>query len=251
MLSNRHFKDQVWEQFARMAKGLANPKRMELLDLLAQCPRTVDALAKLTGMPIANTSQHLQVLKGSALVQAERKGTFVVYRLATPEVEDFLTSFRRLGEAQIAEIAQLTQTFLKGRDLLEVVDQEALVNRVKHQEVVLLDVRPEVEYQTGHIPGAISVPLAELKRRISSLPRDHEVVAYCRGPYCVLAVEAVAMLRKHGIKAIRLEDGVQDWRTRGFPIAVGQDFTPPCEALGHQPALSKPADHMVAPGETP
>lgn len=227
MLSNRHFKDQVWEQFARMAKGLANPKRMELLDLLAQCPRTVDALAKLTGMPIANTSQHLQVLKGSALVQAERKGTFVVYRLATPEVEDFLTSFRRLGEVQIAEVGQLTRTFLKERHLLEVVDQDALVDRVRHQEVVLLDVRPEEEFQTGHIPGAISVPLAELKRRISSLPKGHEVVAYCRGPYCVLAVEAVELLRKHGIKATRLEDGVQDWRTRGFPIAVGQDSAPP------------------------
>lgn len=224
MLSNRHFKDQVWEQFARMAKGLANPKRMELLDLLVQCPRTVDALAKLTGMPIANTSQHLQVLKGSALVRAERKGTFVVYRLAAPEVEAFLTSFRRLGEVQIAEVAQLTQTFLKERHMLEAVDQDALVDRVRRQEVVLLDVRPEEEFQTGHIPGAISVPLAELKRRIAKLPKDREIVAYCRGPYCVLAVEAVAMLRKQGFNAIRLEDGVQDWRTRGFPVAVGQDF---------------------------
>lgn len=223
MLSNRRFKDLIWEQFARLAKGLANPKRMEILDLLAQSPRTVEALVKLTGMSVANTSQHLQVLKGSALVAAERQGIFVVYRLAAPEVEDFLGSLRRLAETQLAEVSHLTQTFLKDRKLLEAIDQEALVERVLKGGVTLLDVRPSEEFQVGHIPGARSVPLSELKQRIASLPKDEEIVAYCRGPYCVLAVEAVAILRKRGFTANRLEDGVQDWRTRGYTVAVGCD----------------------------
>jgi len=223
MLTNRRFKDLIWEQFARLAKGVANPKRMEILDLLAQSPRTVEVLAKLTGMSVANASQHLQVLKGSALVVTERQGTFVVYRLATPEVEAFLGSLRRLAETQLSEVSRITQTFLKDRHLLDSVDQKVLVERVRKGEVTVLDVRPAEEFQMGHIPGALSVPLAELKQRIASLPEGEEIVAYCRGPYCVLAVEAVAMLRKHGFKAVRLEDGVQDWRTYGYPIAVGHD----------------------------
>jgi rhodanese-related sulfurtransferase len=138
-------------------------------------------------------------------------------------VEAFLGSLRRLAETQLSEVSHLTQTFLKDRHLLEVVDQKALVERVRKGEVTVLDVRPSEEFQTGHIPGAHSVPLSELKQRIASLPRNEEIVAYCRGPYCVLAVEAVAILRKHGFRAIRLEDGVQDWRTRGYPVAAGRD----------------------------
>lgn len=252
MLSNRRFNDLIWEQFARLAKGLANPKRMEILDLLAQSPRTVEALVKLTGMSVANTSQHLQVLKGSALVAAERQGTFVVYRLAASEVEDFLGSLRRLAETQLSEVSHLTRTFLKDRHLLEAVDQKALVDRVRKGEVTVLDVRPSEEFQVGHIPGAHSVPLSELKHRIASLPKDEEIVAYCRGPYCVLAVEAVAMLREHGFRAIRLEDGVQDWRTRGYPVAVGQDvahLNPPKRGIerskkAHQPS---PAPKEIKP----
>lgn len=242
MLSNRRFKDLLWEQFARLAKGLANPKRMELLDLLAQSPRTVEALAGLAGMTVANTSQHLQVLKGSALVLTERQGTFIVYRLASPAVEDFLTAFRRLAETQLADVAELTRSFLKDRHLLEAVDQQALVERVRSREVTLLDVRPVEEFQSGHIPGAISVPLADLKRRMASLPKDRELVAYCRGPYCVLAVEAVGLLRKRGFKAIRLEEGVPDWRRRGFPVAVGQDLAPPAPAKTPHRASHSPKE---------
>lgn len=220
MLSNRRFKDLIWEQFARVAKGLASPKRMEILDLLAQSPRTVEALAQLAGMTVANVSQHLQVLKGAALVVSERQGTFVVYRLATPEVEDLLGSLRRFAETQVAEVSHLTQTFLKQRHLLEPVSQEALVERVQQGAVTLLDVRPEEEFQTGHIPGAISVPLADLKRRLASLPKDREIVAYCRGPYCVLAVEAVALLRERGFRALRLEAGVSEWRSLGWPVVT-------------------------------
>jgi len=240
MLSNRNFKDQIWEQFARMAKGLANPKRMELLDLLAQSPRTVEALAKFAGMTVANASQHLQVLKGAALVTTERQGTFMLYRLATPEVEDFLGSFRRLAEIQITEVSTLTRTFLNERHLLESVDQKDLIERVKNREVTEIDVRPVEEFQVGHIPGALSVPLAEFKRRIASLPKDSEIVAYCRGPYCVLAVEAVELLRKQGFKATRLEDGVPDWRTRGFPIAAGQNLAPSTPPRRTSARIKKP-----------
>lgn len=225
MLSNRRYKDLIWEQFARMAKALANPKRMEMLDLLAQSPRTVEALAKLAGMAVANTSQHLQVLKGAALVVTERQGTFVVYRLATPEVNDFLGSLRRLAEIQLAEVSQLTRIFLKDRHLLEPVDQKALLERVRKGEVTVLDVRPSEEFQVGHIPGALSVPLTELKQRIADLPAGEEIVAYCRGPYCVLAMEAIALLRSRGFKAHRLEAGVSEWRTLGLQVASGGDST--------------------------
>lgn len=221
MLSNRRFKDLIWEQFARVAKGLASPKRMEILDLLAQSHRSVEALAQLAGMSVANVSQHLQVLKGAALVASERQGTFVIYRLATSEVEDLLGSLRRFAEVQVAEVSQLTQTFLKQRHLLEPVSQEALVERVRRGEVAVLDVRPQEEFQMGHIPGAISVPLADLKRRLANLPRDREIVAYCRGPYCVLAVEAVALLRERGFRALRLEAGVSEWRSQGWPVVTG------------------------------
>lgn len=226
MLSNRRFKDLIWEQFARMAKGLANPRRMELLDLLAQSPRTVEALAQLSGMSVANTSQHLQVLKGASLVATERQGTYVSYRLATPEVEDLLGSLRRLAETQIAEVSHLTRTFLEERHLLEPVSQKELVARVRKGEVTVLDVRPPEEFQAGHIPGAISVPLAELKQHLALLPKGREIVAYCRGPYCVLAVEAVTLLKTRGFKAHRLEAGVPDWRGLGLPVAVGEDRSP-------------------------
>jgi rhodanese-related sulfurtransferase/predicted transcriptional regulator len=226
MLTNRRYKDLVWEQFALLAKGLANPKRMELLDLLAQSPRTVETLAKLAGMTVANASQHLQVLKGAGLVVTERHGTFVTYRLAAPEVEEFLGSLRRLAETQLAEVSHLTRTFLKDRQLLESVDQQALVERVSRGEVTVLDVRPTEEFETGHIPGALSVPLAELKQRIAGLPAGKEIVAYCRGPYCVLAVEAVALLRSRGFNAQRLEAGVPDWRTMGFQVATGKATVP-------------------------
>ena len=226
MLTNRRFKDLIWEQFARMAKGLANPRRLELLDLLAQGPRTVEALAKLSGMSVANTSQHLQVLKGAALVTTERQGTYVTYRLATPEVEDLLGNLRRLAETQIVEVSHLTRTFLTERRLLEPVSQESMVARVRKGEVTVLDVRPPEEFLAGHIPGAISVPLADLKRRLANLPTNREIVAYCRGPYCVLAVEAVTLLKTRGFNAHRLEAGIPDWRGLGLPVAVGEDRSP-------------------------
>src|SRR3990172_7012940 len=218
----RRFKDTVYALQAQTGKAVASPRRLELLELLAQGPRTVEALARETSQTIANTSQHLQVLRGAHLVEAEKRGLYVTYQLAREEVTRFCRALRQLAESRTGELERAARGFLEERGQLEPVDQEALLARVRRGEVTLLDVRPEEEYHAGHIPGAVSVPLAQLERRLSELPRRREVVAYCRGPYCVLAIEAVTRLRARGYRAVRLEDGVHDWRARGFPIAVGE-----------------------------
>jgi rhodanese-related sulfurtransferase len=224
--SGRRFKNSIYDQFARIAKGLASPRRLELLDLLCQGPRTVETLAREAGQSIANTSQHLQVMRAARLVAAEKEGQYVTYSLADNEVCDFFQSLRHLAESRLAEVERVTRDFLQERGQMEPVDRVALTERVRTGAVTVLDVRPPEEYRAGHIPGAISVPLSELKHRLAELPRDREIVAYCRGPYCVLAVEAVDMLRAHGFKALRLEDGVPDWRARGLTVAVGEEPLP-------------------------
>ncbi len=216
----REYKDSIYEQLARIGKAVASPRRLELLDLLAQGPRTVEVLAREAGLGVANASQHLGALRAAELVTAERRGLFVTYRLASVEVADFFRALRQLAESRLAEIERLTRDFLEARAVLEPVDRETLLGRVRRGEVTVLDVRPSEEYGAGHIPGALSVPLADLEQRLAELPRDREVVAYCRGPYCVLAVEAVRLLRAHGFRAVRLEDGVPDWRARGFDVAT-------------------------------
>jgi len=217
-MTTRFFKDAIYEQLARIGKTVSSPRRLELLDLLCQAPRTVEALAKQANQSIANTSQHLQVLRAARLVEAEKKGLFVTYRLADPAVGEFFRSLRLLAESRLAEIEQVTRDYLKGRSGMEGVDREALLERVRRGEVVVLDVRPSEEYQAGHIPGALSVPLKELESRLEGLPADQEIVAYCRGPYCMLAVEAVERLRARGFKATRLDESVSDWRARGFEV---------------------------------
>lgn len=224
--SGRRFKDAIYDQFARIAKGLASPRRLELLDLLCQGPRTVETLAREAGQSIANTSQHLQVMRAARLVAAEKEGQYVTYSLADNEVCDFFQSLRHLAESRLAEVERVTRDFLQERGQMEPVDRVALIERVRAGAVTVLDVRPPEEYRAGHIPGAISIPLSELKHRLAELPTDREIVAYCRGPYCVLAVEAVDMLRAHGFKTLRLEDGVPDWRARGFTVAVGEEPFP-------------------------
>jgi len=218
---NRVFKDSIYEQFARIGKAVSSPKRLELLDLLCQAERTVEALAKETGLTVANTSQHLQVLRAARLVEAEKVGLFVTYRLADEAVCEFYRAMRVLAESRLAEVEQIKRRFLEGRVGMEPVDRDALLKRVRAGEVIVLDVRPVEEYQAGHIPGAISIPLKEIKRHLSELPHGQEIVAYCRGPYCVLSIEAVEMLRAKGFDALRLEEGIQDLRAMGFPIAVG------------------------------
>lgn len=220
---NRLFKDEIYQQFARIGKAVSSAKRLELLDLLCQCERTVETLAAETGMTVANTSQHLRVLRAARLVDAEKEGLYVKCRLTDEAVCEFVRSLRMLGERRLAEIEQITRQFLEGREGMEPVDRESLLQRVERGQVTVLDVRPAVEHRAGHIPGAISMPLKELENHLSELPRDQEIVAYCRGPYCVLAVQAVEMLRAKGFRAVRLEDGVLDWRARGFPVVIGEE----------------------------
>ena len=220
--SPRQYKDAVYEQLARIGKAVAAPNRLELLELLAQGPRTVEALAAETAITVANASQHLQVLRGARLVEAEKQGIYVEYRLAGDHVASFLLALRTLAHARLAELEQATRAFLDDHDAPEEVDRDALIRRVRRGEVTVLDVRPPEEYRAGHIPGALSIPLPELARRVGELPRRREIVAYCRGPYCVMALDAVALLRKKGYRARRLEDGVGDWRARGWRVETGE-----------------------------
>lgn len=219
--SNRQFKDSIYQQFARIGKAVAAPRRLELLELLGQGHRTVEALARQAGASVANTSHHLQILRAARLVDSRKIGLFVEYRLADDDVRRFFLSLRALAEHRLAEVEQVTRTFLEARDAMETVPTEELIRRVRSGEVTVLDVRPSEEYHAGHIPGALSVPLAELKQRLAHLPRNREIVAYCRGPYCVLAIEAVTLLKAEGFRARRLQEGVPEWQARGWRIASG------------------------------
>jgi rhodanese-related sulfurtransferase/DNA-binding transcriptional ArsR family regulator len=214
----RDMKDGVYSQFARIGKAISAPKRIELLELLCQGPRTVEALAGQAALSVANASQHLKILLSARLVEAQKHGLFVEYRLADDGVLKFVHALRGLAEARFAEIGALTEAYLKTRGVLERISGEELVQRVRKGEVTILDVRPELEYRAGHIPGARSVPVSELKRHMAELPKNREIVAYCRGPQCVMAIEAVELLRKRGFRAHRMEKGVMDWRAHGWRI---------------------------------
>ena len=217
----RLFKDRTYEQLARIGKAVASPQRLELLELISQAPRTVERLAQETHQTIANTSRHLQILRAARLVETQKVGTFVHYRVAGETVAGFLRELRLLAASQLAELDQISRQFFAGGAVLETVDRKALLARVRKGEVILLDIRPVDEYEAGHIAGAMSMPLPELKRRLAELPKEQEIVAYCRGPYCVLAAQAVELLQKHGFRAARLEDGVADWRAHKLPVTVG------------------------------
>ena len=205
--THREFKDRLFEQFARIGKALASPKRLEILDLLAQGERTVEEIARETAMPLANASQHLQVLKGARMVESRREGLYAYYRLADEAVFRTWQAVRALGETRLAEI-----------DALEGVGAAALRERLSDGNVVVLDVRPEEEYRAGHIPGALSVPVDALEAALQALPKHKEIVAYCRGPYCVFSDEAVTLLRSRGYQARRLGEGLPDWRAKGLPV---------------------------------
>jgi rhodanese-related sulfurtransferase len=223
---NRKFKDDIYEQFSRIGKAVSSPKRLELLDLLCQGEKTVEILSQETGLSVANTSQHLQTLRAARLVETEKEGLYVIYRLADQKVCQFFLSMRVLAENRLAEIEMIKRQFLKGRKGMEPVDRNDLLKRVKDGAVTVLDVRPAEEYHAGHIPGALSVPLEQLNKLFAKLPKNKEIVAYCRGPYCVLAVQAVEMLREKGFKAIRLNEGIQDWRALGFSVSEGEEKNP-------------------------
>ena len=220
-MGGREVREALYEQFARLGKAVASPRRIELLDLLCQGERTVEGLAKATRMGVTNTSAHLQVLRQARLVETRREGVRVFYRLADEEVCRFFFALRDLGRARLAEVEQVVRDYFDARDELEPVSRESLLHRMEHGEVAVLDVRPVEEYAAGHIPGSASVPLVELQHRLGELPRDVEIVAYCRGPYCVLAPEALTILRASGFRAQRLEDGFPEWRLAGLPVEVG------------------------------
>jgi rhodanese-related sulfurtransferase len=215
---DRPFKDALYDQFARIGKAVANPHRLELLDLLAQGERRVEDLARETHLPIANASQHLQALRRARLVEARRAGTSIYYRLADERVFLLWQAIRDLGEARLAEIDRLTHAYLSDRGTFEAIDAATLLRRLHDDDVIVLDVRPAAEYAAGHIPGARSIPVAELATRLDELPPDREIVAYCRGPYCVFADEAVALLHARGYRAARFAEGLPDWQAAGLPV---------------------------------
>jgi rhodanese-related sulfurtransferase/DNA-binding transcriptional ArsR family regulator len=217
-MSNATVKTDLFDQFARIGKALGSAKRLEMLDFLAQAERSVEALARLTGLSVANTSQHLQQLRQAGLVVARKEGLYVFYRLADDRIVRLLASLRAVGQEHLAEVHKLVKRYLDSKDCLEPVPAKELMQRAKKGLVTVLDVRPPEEYAAGHIRGAINVPVAELKKRLNDIPRGREIVAYCRGPYCLMAFDAVAELRKRGRKARRLEEGFPEWRSAGLPV---------------------------------
>lgn len=216
-------KDGLYEQFARIGKAVAHPKRIELLDLLCQGERSVEVLAEAAAMGVGNTSAHLRVLREARLVATRKEGTRVFYRLADEAVCEFFSSLRDLAGDRYAEVDRMVRDFFHAHDQLEPVGRDELLQRVDDENVIVLDIRPREEYEAGHIPGAVSIPLAELKGRMAGFRRKAEIVAYCRGPYCVLAPQALDLLRREGFAARRLEDGFPEWRRAGLPVAVGEE----------------------------
>jgi DNA-binding transcriptional ArsR family regulator len=218
---HRHFKDRVYGQLARLGKALANPHRLEMLDLLAQGERTVESLASEMDLSLANASQHLQALRQAALVESRKDGLFVHYRLADPNVFELSQVIRSVAERRLAEFERLVHEQFGDRSDAEGVPIDELLKRARSKQVVILDTRPASEYVAGHIAGAISVPVDDLQRRLKELTKGKEYVAYCRGPYCVYADRAIEILRANGRRARRLTVGFPEWRSAGFPIVHG------------------------------
>ena len=223
----RRFKDDLFGQFARIGGALANGHRIELLDVLAQAERSVEELAAETALTVANASQHLQVLRRAGLVETRREGTHVCYRLSGPDVFALWQALRAAGEARLAEIDRVVATYLGDRAQMEELGPDELLRRLEAGEVTLIDVRPLVESGSGRIAGAKAIPIEQLEARLPELSRDRPVVAYCRGPYCVYADEAVQLLKERGFRAIRLAGGFPDWRAAGLPTENGQSTTTP------------------------
>ena len=217
-MTGRKFKDVVFEQFAKIARAFAAPKRLEIIDVLAQGERDVDSLAKQVAMTVANTSRHLQILKSARLVETRREGVRIYYRLADEDVLHCWLKLQALAEKRSSEIREVARMFFEQRNALQPLSGEELLRRVENNEVIVVDVRPVEEYQKGHIPGAISIPLSELKKKLPDLPRDRQVVAYCRGSYCVLSAEAMTILKKAGFQALRLKEGLPEWKAAGLPV---------------------------------
>lgn len=221
-MSSNNFKHELFVQFARVGKALSNANRLELLEFIAQGERSVDELAKVSGLTVANTSQHLQQLRQAGLVKCRKEGLKVYYTLSGDDVIGLLDALRGVAERHVADVEKLVNTYLTVKDELEPLPRQELLERVRDGLVTVLDVRPPEEYAAGHVSGAINVPLAELEKFLEALNPNQEIVAYCRGPHCVLAYDAVARLREKGLKARRLEDGYPEWKTAGLPVKTGE-----------------------------
>ena len=221
-VDSKLFKDGLYEQFARIGKAVASPRRLEILDLLCQGEKTVEELAEHACIDVKSASAHLKVLRSARLLEARRNGKYVRYRLADPAVGGFWLSLRSLAHRQLAEIRETVEKYFENRGAMQPVDRRTLVSRARRGDVIVLDLRPGDEFVAGHLPHARSLPLGELRRKLSTLPRSKEIVAYCRGPYCVLSFEAVKLLRRRGFKATRLDDGVLEWRAAGMPIELAR-----------------------------
>jgi DNA-binding transcriptional ArsR family regulator/rhodanese-related sulfurtransferase len=219
--AHREFKDRLYGQLARLGKALSSPHRLEMLELLAQGERTVDSLATEIGLSLANASQHLQALRQASLVESRKDGLFVYYRLADPNVFELSKVIRSVAERRLAELDRLVHDHFGNRAAAEPVRMEELLKRARSKQVVILDTRPASEYIAGHIPGALSVPVDDLQRRLKDLTKRKAYVAYCRGPYCIYADRAVEMLRASGRRARRLAEGFPEWRSAGFPVCEG------------------------------
>ncbi len=217
-MSTDHFKQDVHAQLARVGKALSHGNRLELLEFVAQGPRSVDELARMTRLSVANASKHLQELRRAGLVRARKQGLRVFYELAGPDVVDLIAALGQVAETRLAEMAHLVRTYIRARDELEPVRAAELLKRSKQGLVTVLDVRPAKEFAAGHLPGAINVAVEDLGKQLKKLPKGREVIAYCRGPYCLLSVDAVALLRTKGYKARRLEDGFPEWKASGLPV---------------------------------
>jgi rhodanese-related sulfurtransferase len=239
-MDRKAYSDALYGQFARIGKATSSPARLMLLEVLCQGPRTVETLATETGQSVANTSQHLQVLRRARLVEAERDGLHVLYSTAGEDVCSFLRVLRSLADARLAEVEQVRREYIESRDTMERVDEAVLIERVKEGEVTVLDVRPREEFEAGHLPGAVSMPLRELEERLGSLEPERDVVAYCRGPYCVLAVEAIEILRAHGFAAFPLDDGVNELRAKGFTLELGGGSHSPESDESSRPSTPTP-----------
>ncbi len=220
-MSSQNPKQALFVQFATVAKTLAHSHRLQLMELVAQGECSVDILAQRSGLSIANASQHLQQLRRAGLVTTTRQGKFVFYRLADDAVLDLLSAIRRIAERNIADVQSIVRSYFNDRDSLEPISREDLLGFMRSGSITLLDVRPEDEFALGHVPGALNVPLNELKARLAQLNPAVEIIAYCRSHYCVFSYEAVAALRARGFKARRLQDGFPEWRAAGLPVAVG------------------------------
>lgn len=220
-MSSRDAKDALFEGFAEVARALANGRRAEIVDVLSQAERSVDELAAELGQSVANTSHHLRAMARAGLLTTRREGTRIFYALASDRVAELWSAMRDVAEEHVAGLERLAAAYLGERDGIEVVDREELAARLERGEVLVVDVRPVAEYDSGHIAGARSVPIGELRRHLRALPKETEVVAYCRGPYCVYADEAVRQLKRKGFQARRLADGFPEWRRAGLPVAFG------------------------------